>query len=205
MTGRYSEADRLARLANRFCGPAVAGLPRLLALTDPVRTPDPVAFARQLPVGSGLIYRHFGDPDRADVAYELADIAKARSLTLLISADAQLANHVGADGVHWPVKRALKARIARWRTRFPIMTASAHGLRDLRRLEDIGIDAALLSPVFSTRSHPDARTLGPIRARLLIAATPLPVYALGGIDHQTARRLDRSGFSGIAAIGGLAG
>ena len=33
--------------------------------TDPDRTPDPVALARQLPRGTGLVYRAFGAPDRA--------------------------------------------------------------------------------------------------------------------------------------------
>ncbi len=58
----------------------------------------------------------------------------------------------------------------------------------------------LLSPVFPTRSHPDARTLGPTRFRLLARRANMPVIALGGMDQRGA---DRLGWDRWAAIDGL--
>jgi thiamine-phosphate pyrophosphorylase len=58
----------------------------------------------------------------------------------------------------------------------------------------------LLSPVFATRSHPDAKVLGPIRFRLLAARMGCPVIALGGIDPRRAKGL---GSAAWAAIDGL--
>jgi thiamine-phosphate pyrophosphorylase len=63
-------------------------------------------------------------------------------------------------------------------------------------------DAALLSPVFATKSHPKARPLTAPRARLIACHALLPVLALGGVTARNAALL--SGFSGIAAIDGLA-
>ena len=64
-------------------------------------------------------------------------------------------------------------------------------------------DAVLLSPVFATRSHPGAPTIGPLRFARWVRESPIPVYALGGIDVPGARRLRHSGAAGFAAIGGL--
>ena len=66
-----------------------------------------------------------------------------------------------------------------------------------------GIDAVgiILSPVFPTDSHPGAPTLGPLRFAAWARRAPLPVYALGGVNAVTARRLAASNAAGLAGIG----
>ncbi|MEI9852948.1 MAG: hypothetical protein WDN24_21210 [Sphingomonas sp.] len=72
-----------------------------------------------------------------------------------------------------------------------------------------------VSPVFATRSHPGARTLGRMRLRLLIAGLRVPVIALGGDGRGPRaragrprlgwnRRLDASEAEGGAHIDRLA-
>ena len=78
--------------------------------------------------------------------------------------------------------------------------ATAHSLREIGDANRLGADAVLLSPVFPTRSHPGARTLGPLRFRLLAAHAAMPVIALGGMDQALAGRLD---WRRWAAIDGL--
>ena len=68
-----------------------------------------------------------------------------------------------------------------------------------------GADAALLSPVFATASHPDERPLGLEGFNLLAAQAGLPVYALGGINANNAARLLSGRAVGIAAITAFAG
>jgi thiamine-phosphate pyrophosphorylase len=85
-----------------------------------------------------------------------------------------------------------------------IVTAAAHSPIAIRLAARLGVDAVLLSPVFATASHPDARTLGPLRFARWARESPVPVYALGGIDAARARRLRGSGAVGFAGIGGLA-
>jgi hypothetical protein len=48
-----------------------------------------------------------------------------------------------------------------------------------------------VSPVFATRSHPGARTLGPLRAAAIARALPVPAIALGGVDERRYRRSPR--------------
>jgi thiamine-phosphate pyrophosphorylase len=62
----------------------------------------------------------------------------------------------------------------------------------------------IVAPVFPTASHPGATTLGAIRLRLIAQQSPLPVYALGGIDAWTVRNLQGAKLAGVAAIGALA-
>ena len=50
-----------------------------------------------------------------------------------------------------------------------------------------GADAAVLGPVFASASHPAAPSLGASRFAALVRASPLPVYALGGIDAAAAQ------------------
>ena len=64
-------------------------------------------------------------------------------------------------------------------------------------------DAAFLSPVFATASHPGANALGTEEFTRLVQIAPCPVYALGGITKENAPALMGTGAIGLAAIGGL--
>jgi thiamine-phosphate pyrophosphorylase len=196
-----SLANRTASLNSR----RQADLPRLIMITDRERGGDPLRAASRLPAGSAVILRDYGHPDRARLARDLAALCRRQRLILLIAADARLAATVGAAGLHLPEALAHRARA--WRRRRPawLITASAHSLPALWLARRAGADAALVGPVFATASHPDARTLGPLRFAALARLSPLPVYALGGIDATTARRLKAAGAQGFAAIGAFAG
>lgn len=174
-------------------------LPGLFYLTDPDRTPDPSRTARYLPQGSGIIYRHFGAADRSQTAVSLAKIAARRGLILLIAADPKLALHVGAHGVHWPEANRREAR--RWITAFALQTVSAHSPAALRKAARFGFDAAFVSTVFPSNSQSAGKAMGPVRFRRLAQASPIPVYALGGVDAGSGARLSHAG--GLAAIGGI--
>lgn len=174
-------------------------LPPLLFLTDPDRTSDPCAIAATLPPGSGVIYRHFGAEDRQAVGARLLRTCRANACLLLISADPILADRLGADGVHWPEARLSEAKD--WRGRFVVQTASAHSRAAIYTAERAGMDAALVSSLFLSRSKTAGRPMGPARFRALSAQTPLPLYALGGIHTGNVHRICQAG--GAAAIDGF--
>ena len=192
-----SPIDQLARAGRRLRQrhPCSGRLPALLFLTDPDRTSDPAAIARRLPRGAGVIYRHFGAANRLGLARALLRICRRRGLVMLIGADAALARRIGADGVHVPERL--------WQGRPPgvrLVTCAAHGPAALRRAAALQADAALLSPVFSSRSPSAGRPLGPRAARAWAAASQTPVYALGGVRP---RRTPIGRFCGLAAIEAL--
>ena len=184
----------LARRLNRGAGSPP--IPALYFFTDPERTPDPVAIARTLPAETAVVYRHFGAPDRTRVARCLAAICRSRRLTLLIGADPDLAERVGAAGVHWP-ERKLPEHNDR---RFRLVTVSAHSRAAVARAETWGANACVLGPVFRTRSDSGNATLGVFRASQIARRTTIPVIALGGVSLNNARKLNGRGFAGVAAI-----
>jgi thiamine-phosphate pyrophosphorylase len=181
-------AAKLARAAVRLN----AGL--LALVTDDDRLPDPIAAALALPKGSLVIVRARGARRRRELGEALR--AQTHGLILLAADDPELANML--HGLHLPEARARDA--AHWRALRPhwLITVAAHSARGLQAPY---ADAALLSPVFATRSHPKAKPLTGARARLIARSALLPVLALGGVTARNAALL--SGFSGIAAIDAL--
>jgi thiamine-phosphate pyrophosphorylase len=163
-------------------------------MTDDDRLPDPVAAARALPKGSLVIVRSRDGKRRHTLAEAL--LAQTNGLILLAADDPTLADLL--HGLHLPEAHARDA--AHWRALRPhwVITVAAHSARALHAP---CADAVLLSPVFATKSHPQAKLLTPVRARLMAQRALLPVLALGGVTARNAVLL--RGFSGVAAITAL--
>ena len=176
------------------------GLPTLLFFTDPARTPDPERTARRLAPGAAVVFRAFGAADAEAQGARLLAIARERRLKLLIGADADLAARLGADGVHLPERLAHRAR--RLKAAHPdwLVTAAAHSPRAARRALLAGADAVVVSAVFPSRSASAGSPMGPIRLAILTRRLEGPIYALGGVDNKTARRLKDAGLIGLAAV-----
>lgn len=172
------------------------GWPGAWFLTDPQRVPDPVAAIAGLPPGTGVIYRHFGAVDRLVIARNLRQATLKRGLPLLLANDAELAKQVRADGVHWPEAQAHKAR--HWQGAFFYQTQSVHSTRGLR---EAVCDAVLFSTVFPSNSPSAGEALGALRFRKLAQHSDKLVYALGGVNGETAGAV--SAHSGVAGIEGF--
>lgn len=197
----FETAFALGR-AHAKANPDGCALPPLLFLTDPDRTPEPWLQAGRLPQGAGVVFRWFGRPDSVEVGRRLADVSRARGLTFLVGADADLAETLGADGLHLPERLVADATALR---RDPdwLMTGAAHSPEALNRAAVAGLDAALLSPVFPSLSPSAGEAIGPAPFSAWVAQARLPVYALGGVTQTTAPHLSHSGACGLAVVGGL--
>ena len=169
-------------------------------MTDDERLPDPLAAVRALPKGAGVIIRARTAKKRESLTRDILALARNKELVLLIAGDPVLALALGADGVHLAETDIAQGPRIRSAGHL-LITAASHSPAALLRAKISGADAALLSPVFPTRSHKGANTLTPVRAAFIARSIDFPVYALGGVDATNAMRL--SGFSGIAAIGSL--
>lgn len=185
-------------MAKRLRKAAGAGSsPCLMAMTEPGRTRDPAALAARLPRGAALTYRPFGAPDRVAVARALRGATRRRGVIFLIGADVDLAERVGADGVHLPERDARRAAAIKRRRPGWIVTAAAHSPQAIRRARRA--DAVLLSPIFPTRSPRSGAAIGLVRAaRWARSGRPAATLALGGVTMGQMRRL--RGFAGVAGI-----
>ena len=167
-------------------------LPALILLTDEDQTPKPQEIAPKLPAGSAVVLRHYNSPRRKNLAHMLRSICHTHTLLLIIADDMQLASEVKADGLHLPEYRLMSPTtdILRWhRSGQGILTGAIHSPRALQQAQLLGVDAAFLSPVFNSASHPNRHPLGLMRFTKLCRYAAIPVYALGGMDEITAKRM----------------
>lgn len=80
------------------------------------------------------------------------------------------------------------------------LAASCHSAAELALAGQMGVDFVTLSPLQTTRSHPQAVPLGWTAAAELLARFNQPAYLLGGIGPQDLERARQAGAQGVAGI-----
>lgn len=136
-----------------------------------------------LPRGSGFVFRHYHltPAARTERFRALAQRARGAGHVVILADTPQLAAAWGADGVYGAVNRHAGVALLRL---FP-----AHDGAELAAAARSGADGVFLSPVFPTRSHPDAAVLGIHGFHVLAQQSPIPVIALGGMTWERAAQL----------------
>ena len=76
--------------------------------------------------------------------------------------------------------------------------STANNKKTLFKVSEHKIDAFLLSPVFSTKSHPNNTQLGVNKLIQWVHQSKIPIYALGGINLKNIQSLKKSGIIGFA-------
>ncbi len=115
------------------------------------------------------------------------------------------AEHVLAwnvDGVHLPGSASLEA-IRQAADRFPCVSVSCHTLAEVQAARNGGATLALWAPVFGKFIQGEEVVFGTGLSRLrevCLEATPMPVFALGGISPTDAAACMDAGATGIAGI-----
>jgi thiamine-phosphate pyrophosphorylase len=166
-------------------------LPETWLFTDPRMGEALWGAIRRLPRGSGVVLRHYHAADRTAVARRAAKLARRYGHMLVVAGDARLARAVGADGVHMPDGG---------RPMRDVITAASHDRAGLVRAQRAGAKLVFLSPVFPTRSHPGARTLGAVRFGLTARGAGIAVAALGGMTPKRYARMLALGAEAWGAI-----
>ena len=184
--------------------PKHSGVPHFFLITDETRMESPEDLIRQLPRGTGVIFRHYEIQNREDVAKRLRTICRQLGIGFFVGGDWRLAAKVDAHGLHAPASTAaagLNAGARLWvQRRKKILTAAAHTAPELRRARAIQAHAAILSPVFPTRSHPGQPSLGTVRFAALSRAAKIAVIALGGITKRNIASIYPLGCVSVAGI-----
>lgn len=168
-------------------------VPSLWLISDARNDAALEAALRRLPRGSGLVFRHYHlpEPERRTRFRQFKRLARLRGHAIVLAGTMREAREWGADGAYGSASQLANGPQG-------LRLATAHSLREMRLAARA--DAALLSPVFATRSHPCAGALGPLRFLLMAQKSRIPVLALGGM---TPRRAARMPIQGWAAIDGL--
>jgi thiamine-phosphate pyrophosphorylase len=139
-----------------------------------------------LPRGAGIVFRHHATDaaTRRALFMRVRAIARRRGLILIRAGATRLP---GEHGVHNAAGAGLRS-------------AAVHSVREGIAARRQGVDLVFISPVYATRTHPGAATLGALRAATIARYVALPAIALGGMDARRFRRLHGLGFHGWAGI-----
>jgi thiamine-phosphate pyrophosphorylase len=161
-------------------------------MTDPRLGDELLAAIQRLPVGSGVVFRHYqlNERERRRLFRQVRRICRRRAHRLLLADSESKAMRWHADGFHGPLAGA-----------HLLQSAAVHDIHELAEAKRIKADLIFLSPLYATRSHPGARPLGLSRfGQLARLAHPAKVIALGGMTRDRARSLDTQMVHGWAAI-----
>lgn len=138
------------------------------------------------------------EAERLALAREIVRRAHASSAAVLVNGSLSLVNEAGADGIHLDSGALMQTDS---RPDCEWVGASCHNTEELDRAGEIA-DFAMLSPVLPTASHPGEPTLGWEVFSQLAAQSPIPVYALGGVNWTDIKLAREHGAHGIAMLRG---
>ena len=171
-------------------------LPKIIIIFDDNVFDEKKFSNLKIPKESAFLLRSYEVKERKKIAKQLLKFCKMKKLKLLIASDIKLAEDINAHGVHFPEYMIKKKNKINWviikKNKLKknwIITVAAHNLQMLKKAEFFNIDAALLSPVFSSKSHPNRKNLGVNKFAEITKKTKLPIYALGGINIKNIKSL----------------
>jgi 8-oxo-dGTP diphosphatase len=139
----------------------------------------------------------------ADLARRVIAAARPHGLSVVLDRGEAMARQLGAAGVHFPQATLFTLRPDDLAPVYNVLRlASCHDVAALEHACRLGLDAAVIGPVRSTASHPGQAPIGWDGFEALVAATPLPAYAIGGLspaDKPEAFAHYAQGVAGISA------
>ncbi|EKP95201.1 thiamine phosphate synthase [Thermaerobacter subterraneus] len=173
----------------------------LVGTADPAPLLEPV-------LAAGVRAVQFRAKAAADrVAYELAEAARritARYGALLVVNDRlDLGLAVGADGLHVG-QDDLPAEVVRRLWPEGLLGVSVRSPEEARAAEAAGADYVGAGALRSTSTKDDARVIGLKGLKAVVAATRLPVVAIGGITLDDLPALRGAGLAGVAVASAIA-
>lgn len=146
--------------------------------------------------------RVLADAERLEVAQEVRS-RLAPSVALLINDHVAVARDCGAQGVHLGAHDVPVRQARRILGVAACIGGTANTLAQARQRFEEPLDYIGVGPVFATTSkHNPAHSLGLDGLARIVAASPVPVIAIGGIRPEDVEGVLRSGAHGIAVLSG---
>ena len=141
--------------------------------------------------------------ERLRLGREVASLASEHGARLIVNGDPELADALGADGVHLG-KGTVSVSAVRAEGYAGLIGYSAHAGEEAAAAFAEGADFATLSPVFPTKSKfSSGPLLGLDKFERELALAGGPVYALGGVGADNASACLERGARGVALIGAI--
>ncbi len=141
------------------------------------------------------------EPRHYPEAEAIRTLCRCNDIPFIINDDIVLAKAVGADGVHVGQADDSPAQARILLGDQAIIGVSISNMDELHNTDLASCDYIGTGPVFPTATKADTKTvLGPAGMGVIAKAAPIPLVAIGGIDHTNAGACFEHGAAGVAVI-----
>ena len=156
--------------------------------------------------GVGIVQlreKNISTKDFYEKALKVKEICKNYGALFIINDRLDIAQAVGADGVHlgqsdMPIEEARKILKDKF-----LIGETARNMEDSKRAELLGADYIGSGAIFGTSTKDNAKKLEMEELKKIVASVKIPVFAIGGININNVGSLKNIGLQGICAVSGI--
>lgn len=149
------------------------------------------------------------DDELVDLGREVAGVLRGTGVPLLVNDRVHLIAAIGADGAHVGQQDVDPRRARQLLGPTAVLGLSVQTpdhVAAARLLGDGVLDHLGVGPVWPQTTKPDAAAPGGLdRLRRVVAASPWPCVAIGGIDAARAAQVRGTGAAGVAVVSAVCG
>ena len=147
--------------------------------------------------------KNISTKDFYEKALKVKEICKNYGALFIINDRLDIAQAVGADGVHlgqsdMPIEEARKILKDKF-----LIGATARNIEEAKRAELLGADYIGSGAIFGTSTKDNAKKLEMEELKKIVASVKIPVFAIGGININNVGSLKNIGLQGICAVSGI--
>ena len=156
--------------------------------------------------GAGIVQlreKNISTKDLYEKALKVKEICKNYGALFIINDRLDIAQAVGADGVHlgqsdMPIEEARKILKDKF-----LIGATARNVEEAKRAELLGADYIGSGAIFGTSTKDNAKKLEMEELKKIVASVKIPVFAIGGININNVGILKNIGLQGICSVSGI--
>ena len=147
--------------------------------------------------------KNISTKDFYEKALKVKEICKNYGALFIINDRLDIAQAVGADGVHlgqsdMPIEEARKILKDKF-----LIGATARNIEEAKKVELSGADYIGSGAIFGTSTKDNAKKLEMEELKKIVASVKIPVFAIGGININNVGSLKNIGLQGICAVSGI--
>ena len=156
--------------------------------------------------GAGIVQlreKNISTKDFYEKALKVKEICKNYGALFIINDRLDIAQAVGADGVHlgqsdMPIEEARKILKDKF-----LIGVTARNVEKAKRAELLGADYIGSGAIFGTSTKDNAKKLEMEELKKIVGSVKIPVFAIGGININNVGSLKNIGLQGICAVSGI--
>ena len=147
--------------------------------------------------------KNISTKDFYEKALKVKEICKNYGALFIINDRLDIAQVVGADGVHlgqsdMPIEKAREILKDKF-----LIGATARNVEEAKRAELLGADYIGSGAIFGTSTKDNAKKLEMGELKKIVTSVKIPVFAIGGINIDNVSILKNKGLQGICAVSGI--